>query len=99
MRHQCAIRRSIAPGGGRYDSYRLKRAGETLLEGSEISLVDHGLLPYHDKDGIPRTDARLRWWNSTGRTLRDIAEARQHFNTGSGEPYPPLPEPEVPHHT
>ena len=81
------------------DGHPLQRAVEILLKGPEISLADHGQLPYHDKDNIPRTDARLRWWNSAGRTLRDIAEVGGHFTTGSGEPYPPLPELEVPHHT
>jgi hypothetical protein len=73
----------------------LYRAVETLLKGPEISLVDHGQLPYHDKDGIPRDNARVQWWNSDARTLRDIAEMGGNFTTASGAPYPQLPELEL----
>ncbi len=77
----------------------LFRAVETLLKGPEISLVDHGELPYHDKDGHSRDSARMRWRNSTGRTLRDIAEMGGRFTTATGDPYPPLPDLELPHDT
>ncbi|OFB38064.1 metallophosphatase [Mycolicibacterium sp. (ex Dasyatis americana)] len=68
---------------------------ETLLKGPEISLVDRGQPVYHDKDDIPRDNARVRWWNSEARTLRDIAEMGGNYTTASGEPYPPLPEKEL----
>lgn len=70
----------------------LYEAVETLLKGPEINLVAHGQPEYHDKDGIPRDNARVQWWNSDARTLRDIAEMGGGFTTSTGEPYPPLPE-------
>ncbi|AWT52258.1 Ser/Thr protein phosphatase family protein [Mycolicibacterium smegmatis MKD8] len=70
-------------------------AVETLLKGPEISLVDRGQPEYHDKDGHPRGSARVQWWNSEARTLRDIAEMGGKFTTATGEPYPPLPELEL----
>ncbi|MEB3982516.1 metallophosphoesterase [Mycobacterium sp. 663a-19] len=74
----------------------LYRAVETLLKGPEISLVDHGQPKYKDKDGIPRENARVKWWNSSARTLRDIAEMTGNFTTVCGEPYPRLPDLELP---
>lgn len=71
-------------------------AVETLLKGPEISLVEHGQAPYHDKDGHPRDNARLQWWNSAGRTLRGLAEMGANFTTAAGQPYPALPDLEVP---
>lgn len=65
---------------------------EILLKGPEISLVDHRQPKYKDKDGHPRGKARMRWWNSGARTLRDIAEMSGRFTTMADEPYPPLPE-------
>lgn len=73
----------------------LYEAVETLLKGPEIGLVGHGQPPYRDKDGKRRDSARMQWWNSTGHTLRDLAEMGGNFTTMSGEPYPPLPELEV----
>lgn len=70
----------------------LYQAVETLLKGPEISLVNHGQRNYLDKDGIPRGNARMRWWNSDAVTLRDFAEMGGNFTTEAGEPYPPLPE-------
>lgn len=80
------------------EGHELYHSVETLLKGPEISLVAHGLDPYHDKDNIPRDKARLRWWNSAGRTLRDIAEVGGHFTTKDGAPYPELPDLEVQGH-
>ncbi|WP_135452772.1 metallophosphoesterase [Mycobacterium sp. DL99] len=77
------------------ENHWLYRAVETLLKGPEISLVERGQPEYHDKDGIPRPNARVRWWNSDARTLRDIAEMGGNFTTTTGEPYPPLPELEL----
>lgn len=73
----------------------LYRAIETLLKGPEISLVDRKQPRYHDKDDIPRGSARVRWWHSEARTLRDIAAMEGTFTTEAGEPYPPLPELEL----
>ncbi|WP_029106754.1 metallophosphoesterase [Mycobacterium sp. URHD0025] len=76
-------------------NHPLYQAIETLLKGPEISLVEHNLPEYHDKDGIPRPNARARWWNSDARNLRDIAEMGGNYTTATGEPYPLLPELEL----
>ncbi len=74
---------------------RLYDAIEILLKGPEISLVDHGQPRYADKDGHLRENARIRWWNGSATTLRDIAEISSTFTTESGEPYPDLPDIDV----
>jgi len=71
-------------------------AVETLLKGPEISLAKYHQPPYRDKDDHERDSARLQWWNGSGHTLRDLAEMGGNFTTMSGEPYPPLPQLEVP---
>ncbi|CRZ16233.1 metallophosphoesterase [Mycolicibacterium neworleansense] len=76
-------------------AHPLYQAIETLLKGPEISLVDRDQPEYHDKDGHPRANARIRWWHSEARTLRDIAEMGGNFTTPTGEPYPLLPELEL----
>ena len=43
------------------------KAAEVLLKGPEIKLPDG--LSFRDKDGIPRTEARLRWWDKLGNDL------------------------------
>lgn len=68
----------------------LYEAVETLIKGPELSLTDHGQLPYLDKDGHVRDQARLRWWNN-GSTLRELAEISSTFTTRDGTPYPELP--------
>ena len=72
------------------ESHSLYEAVETLIKGPELSLTDHGQLPYLDKDGHTRSRARLRWW-STGSTLPELAEMTSTFTTPSGAPYPDLP--------
>ena len=67
----------------------LYRAVETLLKGPEISLTKYGADPYADKDGHPRTNARIRWWDHDATTLRELAETRGVL-TESGAPYPQL---------
>lgn len=74
----------------------LYTAVETLLKGPEISLVAHGQQPFKDKGGHPRDSARLRWWNGEARTLRELAEVAGNYTTLDDEPYPPLPDLEVP---
>ena len=78
------------------EAHPLYEAVETLLKGPEISLVEHDQPRYLDKDGIPRDNARIKWWNREARTLRDIAEMAPGLKTDSGEPYPPLPHIELP---
>lgn len=75
----------------------LHRAVETLLKGPEISLVDHGQPEYHDKYGFARDNARVRWWDSSVRTLREIAEMAGNLTTADGDPYPELPDEEPSH--
>lgn len=77
------------------DQDPLYQAVETLLKGPEISLVAHDQLPYHDKDGFPRDNARMQWWNGGARTLRDVAEMGGNFTTAAGDRYPELPEIEL----
>ena len=78
------------------EGHPLYDAVEVLLKGPEISLVDHGLPPYLDKDGHRRTQARIRWWNESATTLRDLAEMGGNLTTEDGTPYPELPDIEVP---
>lgn len=68
----------------------LYEAVETLIKGPELSLTDHGQLPYLDKDGHVREQARLRWW-SAGSTLNELVEMTSTFTTQDGAPYPELP--------
>ncbi len=44
-------------------------AVETLLKGKEIRLPAG--LRFHDKDGNPRHQIRVRWWDAEARTYRD----------------------------
>ncbi|ORV09809.1 metallophosphoesterase [Mycobacterium celatum] len=89
----------LVAAANREEEDPLHRAVETLLKGPEISLVDHGQPEYYDKDGTPRDHARVQWWNSSARTLREIAETGAKFRTASGEPYPQLPELTLPEGT
>ena len=70
-------------------------AVEVLLKGPEISLTDHGQLPYCDKDGHARKDARVAWWREDATTLRELAVMDGNFTTEDGRPYPELPDIEV----
>lgn len=53
-------------------------AVETVLKGPEVDLADPQLAldpvpSFRDKEGIRRTSARIRWWDTSATTLRDIA--------------------------
>lgn len=76
-------------GGKLYDAI------ENLLKGPEISLVDYRQDAYKDKDGNTRHKARIRWWKSDARTLRDVAVMDGGFTTLEDDPYPELPELEL----
>lgn len=52
----------------------LYNAIEVLLKGPEMNLASYGLPAFLDKGGDPRSKARIRWWNSEGRTVSDLAE-------------------------
>jgi Calcineurin-like phosphoesterase len=73
----------------------LYEAIEVLLKGPEIDLAGHGQPPYYDKDGHPRSRARVAWWRDGATTLSDLAVMDGNFMTESGEPYPPLPDIQV----
>jgi hypothetical protein len=48
---------------------------ETLLKGPEISLPDHGMLPYWDHEAdLERKKARIRWWDHDAAALPHLAE-------------------------
>ena len=64
-------------------------AVETILKGPEVSM---GGLEYLDKDGHPRQNARLAWWRSDARSLRDVALVPDGTLAPDGTPFPPLPE-------
>jgi hypothetical protein len=66
------------------------QAIEILLKGPELSLTQYGLPPFKDKGGNERDHARIRWWNSEGRTVRDLAEIPRGSQTPDGDPYPDL---------
>jgi hypothetical protein len=74
----------------------LYEAIEVLLKGPEIDLAGHGLPRYHDKDGSARSKARVAWWRNEATTLRELSVMDGNFTTADGEPYPPLPDIEVP---
>jgi hypothetical protein len=68
------------------------QAIEVLLKGPELNLTKYGQPSFKDKEGNERDHARIRWWNSEGRTLRDLAEILPHSRTPDGDPYPELPD-------
>lgn len=74
----------------------LYSAVETLLKGPEVTLTDFDQPPYLDKDGHPRSAARLGWWNSEATTLRDLAVIDPTMTAEDGTAYPELPAVEVP---
>ena len=45
-------------------------AVETLLKGREIEMPDGQSFP--DKDGHPRHQIRMRWWDASARTFREV---------------------------
>ncbi len=67
------------------------RAVEVLLKGPELSLKKYGQPGFMDGDGHIRQRARIRWWDSEARTLRDLVEIPAGSRTADGDPYPDLP--------
>lgn len=76
----------------------LYEAVEVLLKGPEISLTARQLPPFKDKDNHLRGAARIRWWDDSATTLRQIAEIAATFTAADGTPYPPLPDIEISPH-
>jgi hypothetical protein len=66
----------------------LYNAVEVLLKGPELSLEQCGLPAFLDKGGDPRRHARIRWWNSEGRTVRELAEIPPGSPQENGDAYP-----------
>lgn len=73
----------------------LYQAIEVLLKGPEISLTGRQIPPFKDKDDHLRGEARIRWWDNSATTLRQIAEISDTFTAADGTPYPPLPDVEI----
>ncbi|MGH3638794.1 MAG: metallophosphoesterase [Mycobacterium sp.] len=71
-------------------------AVDVVLKGPEIDLTEHGLPRYSDKDGTTRNRARVAWWRASATTLRDLSVMDGPFTTEGGQPYPELPDTEVP---
>ena len=60
------------------------------MKGPEVALGTYG--PYLDKEGQERSDARIRWWDTSATTLRELAEIPPGSLTPAGEPFPRLPD-------
>jgi hypothetical protein len=63
---------------------------ETILKGPEVALGTYG--PYLDKEGNERSDARIRWWDVSAMTLRELAEIPGGSMTPAGDALPELPD-------
>lgn len=74
----------------------LYHAIDVLLKGPEISLAEYGQPAYQDKGGAIREKARICWWDEDATTLRQIALVDDGSKTVDGEPYPVLPDIEIP---
>ena len=68
------------------------RAIDVLLKGPEMSLSAYNQPSFVDKDGNVRAEARIRWWNQEGTTLRDLAEIPPGSTLPDGAEFPELPE-------
>ncbi len=66
----------------------LYHAVEVLLKGPELSLERYGLPPFRDKDEHGHKQARIRWWNVTGHTLREMADIPPGEPQENGDAYP-----------
>jgi hypothetical protein len=67
------------------------RAIEVILKGPELSLSRYGQPAFVDKDGHARGEARIRWWDREGTTLRELAEIPGSATTPKGVVHPKLP--------
>jgi hypothetical protein len=63
-------------------------AVEILLKGPEMTLATYGLPAFLDKGGDPRRHVRIRWWNSEGRTVSELAEIPPGSPQENGDAYP-----------
>ena len=71
----CLTETTLIASADKEDDTFAYRAIETLLKGPEIGLpVGYNFLDPHRKQ---RQQIRLRWWNTSGKTCRDLAEVRE----------------------
>jgi hypothetical protein len=77
----------------RSDSQRsLYRSVEVVLKGPELRLDRYKAMPFKDKDGHERSEARIRWWKAGATTLCELAEIPSGSLTAHGQSYGELPE-------
>lgn len=69
---------------------QLKAAVEILLKGPELDLTRHNLPEFVDKDGTPRTHARIKWWVRGSDRVVDLAEIPPGSKTDKKERYPKI---------
>jgi hypothetical protein len=65
-------------------------AVEVVLKGPELRLPPE--LAWIDPEGTLRHAARLRWWDDTARTCREVGMIPSNSRTPDGTPYPGLPD-------
>ena len=65
-------------------------AVEVVLKGPEVRLPER--LAFLDPEDAPRWAARIKWWDDTATSLRDVAIIPGGSRTLEGEPHPGLPE-------
>jgi hypothetical protein len=65
---------------------------EVLLKGPETNLREYGQPDFQYPGDRVRHEARIRWWNPGGRTLRELVEIAPGTVTSTGDPYPELPD-------
>jgi hypothetical protein len=89
----------VAPGTPATDAFMVEAstpnseafdAVEVVLKGPEVRLPEH--LAFLDPEDAPRWAARIRWWDDTTMSLRDVAIIPGGSRMLDGEPHPGLPE-------
>jgi hypothetical protein len=63
---------------------------EVVLKGPEVRLPEH--LAFLDPEDAPRWAARIRWWDDTAASLREVAIIPGGSRTLDGDPHPGLPD-------
>jgi hypothetical protein len=65
-------------------------AVDVVLKGPEVRLGDD--LAFVDPEGTPRWATRIRWWDGSATSLRDLAVVPTGARTLDGLPHPGLPD-------
>ncbi len=65
-------------------------AVEVVLKGPEMELSEEQA--WRDPEGSPRRSARIKWWDDSAITMRQIAMIPQSALTPDDEPHPGLPD-------